>query len=116
MDGFSAFFAANLVDIVDFERTAIACSFSWQWMQDKVLQSMNSSSCGLSSLVGSRELMIAPVEVIFCGCKTRGLQDKVQDGRQHVNASRSMAQSTSGLWALSQSVPRMISWSPRAVT
>ena len=35
---------------------------------------------------------------------------------QRVRARRGFAQSTSGLWARSQSVPKMMSWSPSDVT
>ena len=35
---------------------------------------------------------------------------------QRVRARRGFAQSTSGLWARSQSVPKIMSWSPNDVT
>jgi hypothetical protein len=41
--------------------------------------------------------------------------DKLQEGGQREKRRREVVQSSSGLWAFSQSVPRMISWVPTSV-
>jgi hypothetical protein len=41
--------------------------------------------------------------------------DKVQEAGQCVNVICDVVQLMSGLWALSQSVPRIMSWSPMVV-
>ena len=65
---------------------------------------------------GSRELIY--IEGVFevTGWTVRALVDKVQDGGHRVKARWEEVQSSSGLCALSQSVPRMISWEPTLVT
>jgi hypothetical protein len=61
-------------------------------------------------------LMTVAREALLFGSSTKGRFDKVQDCGQRVNANCGFAQFTSGLWAYSQSVPKMMSWSPRDVT
>jgi hypothetical protein len=46
----------------------------------------------------------------------RGRVVRAHVGGHRVNARAECVQSSSGLWALSQSVPRMTSWVPTAVT
>ena len=65
---------------------------------------------------GSRKLIY--IEGVFevAGWTIRAFVDKVQDGGHRVKARQEEVQSSSGLWALSQSVPRIISWGPTLVT
>jgi hypothetical protein len=71
---------------------------------------------GLCSGAGSREL-IYTVGVSFVDVWIMsGHVDKIQVVEHRVNARRKLVQSSSGLWALSQSVPRIISWVPTEVT
>jgi hypothetical protein len=65
---------------------------------------------------GSRELMyIAGFEDRVVVRVMLG-DDKLQEGGQQEKRRREVVRSSSGLWAFSQSVPRMISWVPTFVT
>jgi hypothetical protein len=55
-------------------------------------------------------------ELIIVGHMIIGVVDSEHDQGQRVRASCKVVQLTSGLWAFSQSVPRIISWVPMAVT
>ena len=58
---------------------------------------------------GSRVLMTVAGCMVVIGRITRGRSERVQVLGHRVNASCDIVQLTSGLWALSQSVPKMIS-------
>ena len=68
------------------------------------------------SETGFNRLITGKLVVRCFGSITRGCRDSVHDFGHLVNASCGLAQSTSGLWACSQSVPKITSWSPKAVT
>ena len=68
------------------------------------------------SETGFNRLITGKLVVRCFGSITRGCRDNVHDFGHLVNASCGLAQSTSGLWACSQSVPKITSWSPKAVT
>ena len=59
---------------------------------------------------GSRRLMYIAGEVVGGDWTTSLFVDRVQVFGHRVKASFEFVQSSSGLWALSQSVPRMTSW------
>ena len=58
---------------------------------------------------GSRVLITIAGCMVVIGCMTRGCSERVQVLGHHVNASCDVVQLTSGLWALSQSVPKIMS-------
>ena len=58
---------------------------------------------------GSRVLMTVAGCMVMISCMIRGCSERVQVLGHCVNASCDVVQLTSGLWALSQSVPKMIS-------
>jgi hypothetical protein len=65
---------------------------------------------------GLRRLMYMAGLVVLEVWMVSGLTDRAQDVGQRVNARVEHVQSSSGLWALSQSVPSMTSWVPTTVT
>jgi len=78
---------------------------------------MSLSAGSMSSGVhGSKMLIIIVGCVVVVGCIMSGHSERVHVLGQCVKASWEVVQLTSGLWALSQSVPRMMSWSSIAVT
>jgi hypothetical protein len=60
-------------------------------------------------MYGSSVLMMVAGCMVVIGRITRGRSERVQVLGHCVNASCDIVQLTSGLWALSQSVPKMIS-------
>ena len=65
---------------------------------------------------GSTELIKTEGSFEGGGWMTSGREDWEQEEGQRVKAMREVDQSSSGLWALSQSVPRMMSCVPTVVT
>jgi hypothetical protein len=70
----------------------------------------------ISRVRGSRRLIMVAGELIVVGRMIIGIADNEHDLGQRVRANCEVVQLTSGLWAFSQSVPRMMSWVPIAVT
>jgi hypothetical protein len=65
---------------------------------------------------GSIQLIIMAGVADQCGWMVRDREDRMWDGGHRVKARRKVVQSSLGLWALSQLVPRIRSCVPTAVT
>ena len=118
MEGFGAVRAAISVLVVVLALMA-RVSYLWKlllYRKVSIASCPNVSSRRGSSIPGCSALIVVVRVCIFLDIITSGLVDSVQLSGQRVNTICGKAQSTSGLWACSQSVPRIISWSPSVVT
>src|ERR1700761_5185434 len=119
MEGFRAVLAAMLVLVVVLARMARSSYLVKLWLYRKASiasWAKDSSGTRSSGSSGFRALMVVARVCGFMDVITRGFLDKVQDWGHLVNAIWGKAQSLSGLCAWSQSVPRIMSWSPNVVT
>ena len=69
-----------------------------------------------SSRIGSMQLMYTVENCDIKGYRNRGYFVRTWVSGQQENDNLELVQSNSGLWAFSQSVPRIISWVPTFVT
>src|SRR6201996_7010903 len=119
MEGFGVVLAAMLVLVVVLARMARSSYLVKLWLYRKASiasWAKDSSGTRLSGSSGFKALIVVAHVCGFLDVMTRGFLDRVQVLGHLVNVIWGNTQSTSGLCARSQSIPRIMSWSPNAVT
>ena len=97
------------------ECVVLALIASGLWYLNSCCMAINGIAASVSYIgsggvvYGSRVLMTVAGCMVVMGHIIRGHSERVQVFGHHVNVRCDMVQLTSGLWALSQSVPKMIS-------
>jgi hypothetical protein len=93
----------------------LACIASGLWYLNSCCIAINGIAAIVSYMgsggviYGSRVLITVAGCMVMIGRMTRGCSERVQVLGHHVNARCDVVQLTSGLWALSQSVPKIMS-------